>query len=450
MSNLFARRDIVVALTGLLAAAAACKPGTSTGCARVAAQGRLPAASAAETERLFRDAYAGKRIDLGGLNYAIDQPLVIGGGGMLNGPGRLSLAAEFQGQWAIEFAAGSGSGVRGVEVDGAAARAHVISGIRANGSTTGLTVQNCIISNLSFDGIDISGGAGAYRHLGPAIEGNVIRNVGWVGINLESSTEGRLANNVIDRTGYHGLSAMLGCKGTQITGNHVTKATSPDRIFNGTGSLGGVEGGFMIAFDPSSDETLIEHNVCDDNRRAGYDGIGVSEDGTPFGRSRIIGNIVRRAGLFGIDAPGNCLVENNLVEEAAQQGIHIGLDLGGQIENVVVRNNIIRNTGTAHPGVDSFGILVGDTLGPAVRIRNVAIIGNTVLDNRPSPGTNYGIGVVSDEARYEDLSIEGNTLIQVKTASLLWIGRAGPGRDFKALGNRCRVRCSGPRGELLP
>ncbi|MGO8609969.1 hypothetical protein ACC848_44240, partial [Rhizobium johnstonii] len=79
-----------------------------------------------------------------------------------------------------------------------------------------------------------------------------------------------------------------------------------------------------------------------------------------------------------------------------------------------VRNNIIRNTGTAHPGVDSFGILVGDTLGPAVRIRNIAIIGNVVLDNRPSPATNYGIGVVSDEARYENLSIEGNTLIQVK------------------------------------
>lgn len=449
MRNVLGRRDIVVAMASVLATAAACKPGTSAGGSRVVGRSRLPAASAAETERLFRDAYAGRRIDLGGLNYAIERPLVIGGGGMLTGPGRLTLAAAFQGQWAIEFAAGSGSAVNAVEVDGAAARAHVISGIRANGSTSSLTIQNCTISNLSFDGIDISGGAGAYRHLAPIIQGNVVRNVGWVGINLEASTDGRLTDNVVDRTGYHGLAAMLGCKGVQIIGNHVAKATSPDRVFAGNGSLGGVEGGFMIAFDPSGDETLIERNVCDDNRRAGYDGIGVSEDGTPFGRSHIVGNIVRRAGLFGIDAPGNCLVENNLVEEAAQQGIHIGLDLGGQIENVVVRNNIIRNTGAAHSGVDSFGILVGDTLGPAVRIRNVAITGNTVLDNRPSPATHYGIGVVSDEAHYEDLSIEGNTLIQVKTASLLWIGRAGPGRDFKALGNRCRVRCLGPRGELL-
>lgn len=449
MRNPLSRRDIVAATASLLATAAACRPGANAGRAR--AEARLPVASAAETVRLLRDASAGRQIDLRGLDYAIDRPLVVGGGGMLTGPGRLTLTAEFQGQWAIEFAAGSGSGVTGVEIDGAAARGDVISGIRAHGSTSGLTIRDCIISNLPFDGIDISGGAGAYRHLGPIVETNVIRNVGWVGLNLEASTDGRLDGNIIDRTGYHGLAAMLGCKGVRITGNYVTKATAPDRIFAGPGSLGGVEGGFMIAFDPSDDETLIERNVCADNRRAGYDGIGVSEDGTPFGRSHIVGNIVRRAGLFGIDAPGNCLVEDNLVEEAAEQGIHIGLDLGGRIEDVVVRNNMIRNTGAVtRPKGDSFGILVGDTLGPPVSIRNVAINGNTVLDNRSLPGTDYGIGVVSDEARYEGLSIEGNVLVQVKRASLIWIGGAGPGRDFRARGNRCRARCSGPRGELLP
>ena len=456
------RRAVTAGAIGLLGTASvSCKPGSPSGNARAytganshALAGEAPtkrapprrAASAAEISSMFAEAAAGRAVALGNLSYAIERPILVGAGGVLRGPGRLVLNPRFAGQWAVEFTGGTASGIVGVEIDGAAARAEVISGIRTAGSTSDLVIKGCFISNMPFHGIDVSGGAGAYRHRAPVIESNTVENVGWVGLNLEAADAAVVSGNVISRTGYHGLAAMLGCKGARITGNHVTKATAPSRIFSGPGSLKGVEGGFMIAFDPSVDDIAIERNVCDDNRRAGYDGIGVGEDGSTFGRSRIADNIVRRAGLFGIDAPGNCIVERNLVEDAAQQGIHVGLDLGGLIENVVVRDNIIRNTGGGVGArTESFGILVGDTLGPPVTIHEVSITGNTIADTRTPARTDYGIAVVSDEARYGNLTIADNSLTQVKTASLIWIGRGAPGGNIQLRGNRCRESCAAPQ-----
>ena len=401
-------------------------------------------ASAVEVERLFIQAASGQVHDLENLTYVIDRPVVVAAGGGLRGPGRLSLAPDFIGQWAVEFTAGAASKISNVEIDGAAVRATVVSAIRANGSTSGLSITGCNLRNLPFDGIDVSGGAGAYRHDAPVIADNTIENVGWVAVNIEAARNARVSGNRVSRTGYHGVSVMLGCTGARVVENQITKSRPPTRIFAGQGSLQGAEGGFMIAFDPSVDDIVIERNVCDDNRNAAQDGIGVGEDGRTFGRSRIADNVVRRAGLFGIDAPGNCVVERNLVEGAAQQGIHVGLDLGGLIENVVVRNNIIRDTGDVASRVQTFGILVGDTHGSPIRMHNVAITANTVADTRDPPRTDYGVAIVSDEARYENLTVEDNDLSQVRISSLIWIGSAGPGPGFRGQRNRCATQCTLP------
>jgi len=384
---------------------------------------------------------SGVHVDLQGLTYLISDSLPLPAGITLTGPGRLVLSRAFESQWAVEVQAGTAARIAGVEIDGQAVSAPVVSGIRVNGATVDLVIERCRVMNLPFDGIDVSGGAGAFRHISPQILNNRVENVGWVAINVEASTDARIADNRVARTGYHAITAALGSVRPLIIKNTVTKAQAPDKLFAGPGSLGGVEGGFMIAYDPDCQAVTIDSNTCDDNRRAGYDGIGVNEDGSEFGTARITRNIVRRAGLFGIDAVGNCVVEDNLIEEAVQQGIHVGLDLGGVIRNVVVRRNRIRNTG--EDAEDTFGILIGDTLGPPLAMRDIRVEDNVVLDDRTPRRTGYGIGVVSDEASYAGLSISGNDLARVRTASMILIGPRGPGHDYKAVRNTCLADRSG-------
>lgn len=386
-----------------------------------------------DTAAIIAALASGRTVNLRGLTYKVSAVIAVASGKRLHGPGRLVPTSAFNGSWVVRVDAGSNTEVRGVTIDGTSLlNASVVFGIRINGSTTDLLVQDCTVKNMTFTGIDVSGGAGSFTHIRPQVLGCRVINTAWTGINMERATAGQIKGCSVDQTGYHGIAINAQSTDCRVSENFITKATAPSRIYNGAGSLGGVEGGFMITYDETVDRLVIDSNICDDNRTAAFDGIGVGEDGTEFGSVVISNNIVRRAGLFGIDPTGNCVCVGNWIEAAAEQGIHVGLDLGGIIRNVVVSGNVIRNTGDV---AGKSGILVGDTLGALVTMSNVKIADNIVVDDRATKYTAYGVTIVSDEATYTGLSITGNDLARVATGSLNFVGTAGPGLDFQCWGN---------------
>lgn len=387
-----------------------------------------------DTAAIIAALASGRTVNLRGLTFKVSDMVELTTGCRMVGPGVIAASSTFSANIIV--------GVRGdnvqmhrVTVDGAARLSgppyQTVTGIRATGSTKNLLLNECAAQNLTFDGINITQ-ATTYTHAAPKIVSCHAENVGWVGINMEAATGGLISGCTVRRTGYHGIGISMNCRGVLIQGNDVNKSTPPAHVFDGPGSVGGAESGFLIYKEPTCSQIVINGNVFEDNRNAAQDGIGVGEDGSEHGSWVISNNIVRRAGLFGIDPTGNCTCMGNLIEEASEQGIHVGLDLGGVLRNTVVSGNVIRNTGYT---TGKSGILVGDTLGALVTMSNVKIADNIVVDDRATKYTAYGVTIVSDEATYTGLSITGNDLARVATGSLNFVGTAGPGLDFQCWGN---------------
>jgi parallel beta-helix repeat protein len=375
----------------------------------------------------------GRSVNLRGLAYGVSAPVVLESGvSILNGA--LVARSDFDGFWIIQYA-GTNITVRGVAIDGANLPSEsIVSGARAQGSTVNLLIENCLVKNLSFDGISIAAAGGLYSHAYPTVRGCRIENVGWGGISMEDATDGLILGNTVYRSAYHGIAVARSCRRVRITANSVDRSMPPDIIYDGPGSVGGVEGGFLCYKEPLCAEITISANTFEDNRNAGQDGIGVGEDGTEHGSWAITGNVVRYAGLFGIDPVGNCTCSGNLIEFAAEQGIHVGLDLGGMMRNITVTGNTIKNTGLS---AGKAGILVGDTLGASCTARNIKIADNMVIDDRATKYTDYGIIIVAEagETTIEGLSVTGNDLARVGVSSFLHVGASGPGADFQCWGN---------------
>ena len=374
-------------------------------------------------------------VNLRGLTYRVGKKIVVPSGCRLVGPGTVKPSSTFTDPWVVEISGGANSAISNFIIDGVDLGSTVTGGVRGNGSTTDLVIERMTLRNLRFTGVDVSGGGGAFSHTRPRIEGCVIENVAWTGINLEGAEAGKVLDNRITRTGYNGIAVALECMGTIVKGNYITKATAPSYIYDGPGSIGGIEGGFLIYYDYTCDRTLIDGNICDGNRNAQQDGIGVGEDQEEFGSAVIANNIVRNAGLFGIDPVGNCTVTGNYIESARVQGIHIGLDTGGILRNVIVSNNVIRNTGDVSGAA---GILIGDTLGPAMAVSNVKIANNVVIDDRATKFTDYGLIIVGEvsESTIDGLSVTGNDLSRVGIQSILMVGAGAPGTNFQCFDNR--------------
>lgn len=148
----------------------------------------------------------------------------------------------------------------------------------------------------------------------------------------------------------------------------------------------------------------------------------------------IANNIVRNAGLFGIDPVGNCTVTGSYIEGARVQGIHVGLDTGGILRNVIISNKRYqkyrrrfgrgRHFDRRHAWPGNGGVQRQDCQQrrhPRPRHQ----------DRRPRRHRGW-----RDCCTIDSLSITGNDLPRVQIQSILMVGRGAPGTNFQCFDNR--------------
>lgn len=319
-----------------------------------------------------------------------------------------------------------------------------LSGVRVeNGNTVDCGVRSCHIKDASFCGIWMNDSNGTYTHVRFFAEHNIVTNVGWMGISFCGTINGRLVDNDVSRTGFTAVWAENRNIGLRIVENDVTKATPPYRIYDGPGSVGGVEKGFLIGYAPSNKDTLIADNRCIDNRNATEDGIGLGEDGTEHGPAIIRNNFVQYAGLFGIDVASRATVHNNRIEEPAQSGIFMSLDLGGSIAQSIVKDNTIRSCN------GPYAIQISQNMGNPLTIADCEISGNIIVDYRATPQTQYGIRIRRNDLTITNLKIANNIAINIGTAGAGFLND-GTGQDWPIFmsGNKWRNQSKAVSGNF--
>jgi len=216
-----------------------------------------------------------------------------------------------------------------------------LTGARNTSAVSDVTLD-CTFRNLSFNGVDISRNGGSWSNLRVAVRGN-IENVGWTGANIEGVTDLNTDGLRVERTGWHGIFVSYGFNAMGQS-MYVNKANPPYRIYDGAGSYGGVEKGFMLSHFSLNIFRWTDFLLYD-NRNAGFDGFGIGEDGPladPESANGYVTGQIWYAGLFGFDVSSD-MVADIQVWFPADQGVQFGLDLGGTLANIDIKAQVFDN-----------------------------------------------------------------------------------------------------------
>lgn len=362
-----------------------------------------------------------------GATYRTDNTLTIPAGAVMFGKATIRAHTTFTDQFVVAIAAGTGTTLEDFTVDGQSPATGNTYGIRVLGTTTNLFMKKVTVQNVGFTGIDLSSNTGTWTHTNAKLIDCAAINCPWIGISIEGGRGVHLERPYVRRTGYDAIAFREEGLGGVCQDADVSKATAPFRVFNGN-----PEKGMLLHKSPDWELDVVGGSYID-NRTAGEDGIGVGEDGAEHRRWSVRGAYVKWTGLFGIDPAGNCVCEGNTVEFAGQQAIHLGLDLGGVMRNIIVANNRILD---ANEDAGDSAIIIGGTLSSAaMTVSEVRVSGNIVVDRRATKKTLYAFAVDSNFTTYTGLSVTDNDFRQVGTASFLYFGANGPGADYQCWGN---------------
>ncbi|WP_175906298.1 right-handed parallel beta-helix repeat-containing protein [Burkholderia seminalis] len=332
---------------------------------------------------------------------------------------------------AIFILNGSNNGLRNIGIDGNIANnsSQAFGAVAQTVAKNGFYVEDCYIRNCIYNGIVLNPITGSST--GFAIRRNRIENIGWQAIATYCSGSGEISGNSISSCGSNGIvtgyNASTGnftvSQYIRINNNQVSKAAPPTHI---VGSA--AENGFLIVFGAGDQYIAVENNICWDNRNAGEDGIGLGQDGTRYNQGcTVTGNVVGYAGLFGIDATNQSVVQNNIILFSTQCGIKVGTDLGGNCTNCLIDGNLIiqpNNPTTHYPTVQNMGIQVYSGAPPGI-YSGIKIRNNTVLDSRTGSAqlTQYGLEIVFESGlSMADNEFTGNDFSQVAVAGVFAAG----------------------------
>ncbi|MDR7006093.1 glycosyl hydrolase family 28-related protein [Paraburkholderia strydomiana] len=328
-------------------------------------------------------------------------------------------------------------GIRDLGMDGNIAN-NASQGFGAISNTvlaSGVFVESCYIRNFIYNGIVFNPATGSISNF--RINRNRLENIGWGAITAYCSINGQINQNSIISCGSAGIQTGYNASTSNFTfsqyiiieGNYVNRSIPPTHIVSNA-----AESGFMIGVGAGDEYITISNNICYDNRNAKQDGIGLGQDGTRVNEGLVFdSNVVIYAGLFGIDVSSNHIVSNNYIRYAAQQGIKLGTDIGGNLVNATVVDNIVDSCNLSGVG-SADGIWVDGTLTssiPTALYENIKINGNRVTDFNSPANTVYGLNIgFRNGLTYLNCEFSGNDFSQLAGVNGNAFHVSGPGTNY--------------------
>jgi len=242
----------------------------------------------------------------------------------------------------------------------------IISGYNIEGAKVeGLTIDGNKDSNVYLNGCR---GAGVflYRAFGTVIQDCIVRNYNGDGISFQQSNDVTVTDCISENNNYLGI--------------HPGSGSQRPRVNNCVASNNGTDGLFLCW---RVRHGIFTNNILQDNHRFGIS-IGHKDSDNILGR-----NVVRlnhQDGVFfrnealGMAAHRNRL-EENIIENNGVDKEAAGIRIRGYTNDLVFKNNIIRDTRENDAQKQNVGIRIEENVGQ-VTLENNTIKAKTVIDDR--------------------------------------------------------------------
>jgi hypothetical protein len=236
---------------------------------------------------------------------------------------------------------------------------------------SGYDLRGARVENLTVDGnkqanVRLNGCRGAgiflYRAFGTVIDGCTVRHYNGDGISFQQSNDVSVLSCV--------------CEDNASLGLHPGSGSQRPTVRKCIARRNGTDGLFLCW---RVRHGLFEENVLEHNGRFGIS-IGHKDSDNLLRRNQVRSN--GRNGVFfrneslGMAAHRNRL-EENLIENNGVEGPAAGIRIRGQTNDLVFRNNTIRDTRTDKSATQTVGILIEETVG------KVVLEGNTIQARVP-------------------------------------------------------------------
>ncbi len=242
----------------------------------------------------------------------------------------------------------------------------VISGYNIEGSRVeDLTVEGNKDSNIALNGCR---GAGIflYQAFGTVIKGCVVRNYNGDGISFQQSNDVTVVDCISEGNAALGIHPGSGSQHPRVQ-NCVSRNNGTDGLFlcwrvrHGlfTDNLLEGNGQFGISIGHKDSDNLLRSNIVRSNRQ---DGI--------FFRNETLGMAAHRNRL-----------EENVIENNGAGGQAAGIRIRGETNDLIFRNNVIRDTRPDASQTQTVGIRIEEQVGRVVLDGN-KIEAKTSIDDR--------------------------------------------------------------------
>ena len=242
----------------------------------------------------------------------------------------------------------------------------VVSGYHIDGAR----VEDLIIEGNKDSNVHLNGCRGAgiflYQAFGTVIRGCVVRNYNGDGISFQQSNDVVVADCLSEGNASLGLHPGSGSQRPAVK-NCIARGNGTDGLFlcwrvrHGlfTDNLLEGNGQFGISIGHKDSDNLLRSNVVRSNKQ---DGI--------FFRNETLGMAAHR----------NCL-EENIIENNGAGGQAAGIRIRGQTNDLIFRNNVIRDTRPEASQTQTVGIRIEEQVGQVVLDGN-KIEAKTTIDDR--------------------------------------------------------------------
>ncbi|MHC4463146.1 MAG: right-handed parallel beta-helix repeat-containing protein [Planctomycetota bacterium] len=234
----------------------------------------------------------------------------------------------------------------------------------------GARIENLVIDGNKESNVHLNGCRGAgiflYRAFGTVIQGCVVRNYNGDGISFQQSNDVTVTDCI--------------CEDNASLGIHPGSGSQRPIVRKCIARRNGTDGLFLCW---RVRHGLFEENILEGNGRFGIS-IGHKDSDNLLRRNRV--RLNRRDGVFfrneslGMAAHRNRL-EKNIIENNGTDGEAAGICIRGQTNDLIFKNNTIRDTRTDGAQTQTVGIRIEEKVGKIILEGN-KIEAKTAIDDR--------------------------------------------------------------------